>query len=70
MYKMYLIFFLFDNFDVLALILSKYVACSCNQYCYVLKKDTTISGVQHKNFKIWENKCFLKKIYTPKLKEK
>ena len=38
--------YLFDNFVVL----SKYVACSCNQYSYVLKKDTTMSGVQHNFF--------------------
>ena len=47
--------YLFDNYDVLALILAKYVACSLTiliQLSYVLKKDTTMSGVQHKNFKI------------------
>jgi hypothetical protein len=36
------------------------------QLCF--EKDTTMSGVQHKNLK--SEKCFLKKIYTPKLKEK
>ena len=43
--------YLFDNFNVLllALILAKYVACSLTiliQLSYVLKKDTTMSGVQ------------------------
>ena len=41
--------YLFDNYDVLALILAKYVACSCNRFnSYVLKTDITMSGVQHK----------------------
>ena len=42
--------YLFDIYDVLALILAKYVACSCNRFntlSYVLKKDTTMSAVKN-----------------------
>jgi hypothetical protein len=59
--------YLFDNFDVLALILAKYVDCSCNCFNTVMfwKKVLPCQECNTQNLKSEKSSVFWKKIYTP-----
>ena len=47
--------YLFDNYDVLALILAKYVACSCNRFNTVMFWKQILPCQEcNTKFKIWE----------------
>jgi hypothetical protein len=50
--------YLFDNYDVLALILAKYVACSCNRIKFSFKK-IEILLTEFSSLLIWV--CIFKK---------
>lgn len=58
--------YLFDNFDVLALILAKYVACSCNRFNTVMfwKKILPCQECNTKILKSEKLSVFEKNIHT------